>query len=239
MKTLNKLNNFTKIFANNFSEKITKKSKYFQVGIFILLTLSFSLAGCNIINKTASMLNNFQNLQFKLGRADNFVVNSVNISNIKSVSDLSVSDGLRLTQAVANKSLPVNFTLNILVNNPNSKSSNSGSSSNFDAVISGIDWTLFIDEKETINGRVTTPITVPSGNQTTVIPVSIGLDLVKFFGDKSYLDIMNLALAIGGANGSSSKLKLKMRPTVSIAGFPISYPNYFTVIDKEFNSGKP
>jgi len=183
------------------------------------------------------MLNNFQNLQFKLGGANNFVVSSVNISNIKSVNDLSLSDGLRLSQAFANKSLPVNFTLNILAHNPNSKSSNSGGSSNFDAIINSIDWVLFVDDKETVNGRVNTPITVPSGNQTTVIPVSIGLDLVKFFGDKNYLDIMNLALAIGGANGSSSKLQLRMKPTVSIAGIPISYPNYLTVIDKEFNSG--
>ena len=189
-----------------------------------------SFAGCNVVKQ----LSNLQHLQFKLGSADNFVVNSVNISNIRTVSDLSVNDALRLRQTVANKSLPVNFTLNILANNPNSKSSTSTSSSNFDAIISSIDWVLFIDDKETINGRVNTPIKVPSGNQTTVIPVSIGLDLVKFFGDKNYLDIMNLALAIGGANGSSSKLKLSMKPTVSIAGIPMSYPNFITVIDKEF-----
>jgi hypothetical protein len=188
------------------------------------------------------MLNDMQHLQFKLGKADNFIVNSVNISNMKNVGDLSLNDGLKLTQAVANKSLPVNFTLNILANNPNSKSSNSqnsnSKSSTFDAVINSIDWVLFIDDKETINGKVAQPITVPSGNQTTSIPVSIGLDLVKFFGDKNYADIMNLALAIGGVNGSSSRLKLKMKPTVSIAGIPLSYPSHFTVIDKEFSSGK-
>ena len=203
--------------------------------IITALTIFFSFSSCNFISQTASMLNDLQHLQFKLGKADNFVVNSVNISKIKSVSDLSISDGVRLTQAVANKSLPVNFTLNILAQNPNSKST---TTSTTDAIINSIDWILFIDDKETVNGRVATPIAVPSGNQTTAIPVSIGLDLVKFFGEKSYADIMNLALAIGGAGGSSSRLKLKMKPTVSIAGFPISYPGHFTVIDKEFSSGK-
>jgi len=206
-----------------------------QILLAILLFAVFlAFSSCNFINKSVSTLNNLQHLQFKLGSADNFIVNSVNISNIRTVNDLSINDGLRLTQAVANKSLPVSFTLNILANNPNSKSSNSTSSSNFDAIINSIDWILFIDEKETVRGRVSTPIRVPTGTQTTVIPVSIGLDLVKFFGEKNYLDIMNLALAIGGANGSSSRLKLQMKPTVSIAGIPISYPNFINVIDKEF-----
>ena len=209
-----------------------KQNKHSRIKFFALLAIFLVFSSCNFINKSVSTLNNLQHLQFKLGSADNFIVNSVNISNIRTVSDLSINDGLRLTQAVANKSLPVSFTLNILVNNPNSNSNNN--STNYTAIINSIDWILFIDEKETVRGRVSTPIKVPAGTQTTVIPVSIGLDLVKFFGEKNYLDIMNLVLAIGGANGSSSRLKLQMKPTVSIAGIPISYPNFINVIDKEF-----
>lgn len=93
---------------------------------------------------------------------------------------------------------------------------------------------LLIDDKETINGKVSTPLTIPSGSQSTTIPVGVGLDLYKFFGDKGYNDIINLALAVGGVNSSAARLKLKMKPTISIAGFPISYPNYITAIDKEF-----
>ena len=47
---------------------------------------------------------------------------------------------------------------------------------------------------------------------------------------------MNMALAIGGANGSSSRLKLKIKPTVQIAGVSFKYPNYITVVEKEFRS---
>jgi len=198
----------------------------------LIITLVFTLLGCNTIKNIA----NLSKLQFKLGRAENFTVSSVNLSRISSVNDLSVADGIALANLFTNKRFPVSFTLNVIAHNPNAKKNNSQSNiSNFDAVISNLDWTLLIDNKETINGRVANPINVPSGNQNTVIPISIGLDMFKFFSNKNYKDLINLAFAIGGVNGSSSNLKLRIKPTVSIAGFPISYPSYITVVDNQFN----
>jgi hypothetical protein len=202
--------------------------------IALALVIVFSLVGCSTISKVANTIANFKSLQFKLGEVNNFAVSNVNLSKIKNISDVSIADGLALTRAFSNKQLPVNFTLNVVASNPNSNSVKANQKSNFDALISSLDWTLLIDDKNTVNGTITQPITIPTGNQNTIIPVSIGLDLFKFFNDKNYNDIINLALAIGGANGSSSRLKLKIRPTVSIAGFPVSYPDFITVIDKEF-----
>ena len=209
------------------------KKKSISNKLFLLvITFVFTLVGCNTISNIA----NFSKLQFKLGKVDNFAVSSVNISRIHNVKDLSVSDGITLANAFANKSFPVSFTLNVIAHNPNAKNTATAQkTSNFDAVISNLEWTLLIDNKETINGRVANPINVPSGNQNTIIPITIGLDMFKFFNNKSYTDLINLALAIGGVNGTSANLKLRVKPTVSIAGFPISYPNYITVVDNQFN----
>jgi hypothetical protein len=189
------------------------------------------LVGCNAVKQAVNTISNLKNVQFKLGTANNFAVNNVNISQIHSISDIGVGDALRLTQAFANKTMPVSFNLNVLANNPNSTTT-AGKKS--DALISHIDWVLLIDDKETVNGSVTSPITIPGSNQTTTIPINIGLDLYKFFGNNGYADVMNLALAIGGVNGSTSRLKLKIRPTISIEGITIPYPSYITAIDKEF-----
>ena len=213
--------------------KLNINKKRTKIIVFFLFSVFFIFA-CKTITKVMNTISDLENIQFKLGTVEMFSVSNINISNIKSISDVSVSDGLKLTQSFANKSLPTNFTLNVVASNPNKKSNKNPST--LDAIINSFDWILFVDEKETINGKVTTPLTVPSSTQNTIIPVRIGIDLYKFFGDKGYTDIINLALALGGANGSSSRLKLKMKPQISIAGFPLSYPNYITVVDKEFRS---
>jgi len=201
--------------------------------ILLVVAMTFMIAGCSIVNSIFNTLSDLQKIQFKLGTVNNFTLNNVNISNKKSISDVSVTDVLLLTQAVKNKSMPTNFTLNVLAQNPNTKNADTKQST-LDAVISNFDWILFIDDKETINGRVNTPVTIPSGGKTETIAVGMGLDLMKFFGNKGYDDIINLAMAVGGVNGSSSRLKLSIKPSVSIANIPISYPNYITVVDKEF-----
>jgi hypothetical protein len=212
---------------NNKTKKIIKN-------IAMSLFTALFIFSCSTLTKVMNTMSDLNKIQFKLGNVNNFTISNVNISNIKQASDISITDGLKLTQAVSSRTLPTTFTLNVVASNPNKKSSDNNKYSTLDAVISSIDWILLIDDKETINGRVSTPVTIPAGTQTTNIPVSIGLDLFKFFGDKGYNDIINLALAVGGVNGSAARLKLKMKPVVSIAGYPISYPNYITAIDKEF-----
>lgn len=213
-------------------EAIVIKKNAFLKNILLIIAMSFVIAGCSILNSIFNTLSDLQNIQFKLGAVNNFTLNNVNISNKKSITDVSVADVFLLTQAVKNRSMPTNFTLNVLAQNPNTKNVNSNST--LDAVISNFDWILFIDDKETINGRVNTPVTIPSGGRTETIGVGVGLDLMKFFGNKGYDDIINLAMAIGGVNGSSSRLKLNIKPSVSIANIPLSYPKYITVVDKEF-----
>jgi hypothetical protein len=118
----------------------------------------------------------------------------------------------------------------VLAKNPNDGTGGTKESS---ALIKNLDWRLLIDSKETINGAVQN-INVPGVGQETAIPVGISLDLYKFFSSSGYEDIINLALALGGQNGSSSRLSLKVKPTVETFLGPMTYPGEITVIDKEF-----
>ena len=212
---------------------MNKKNIINKKTILLTLALVIIITGCNVFKSVMNTISDFQSIQFKLGNVNNFSMANVSISDKRSISDVSVTDVLKLTQAVKNKSLQTNFTLNVLAQNPNIKTANTKQST-LDAVMSNFDWVLLIDDKETINGRVTNPITIPSGGKTENIAVGMGLDLMKFFGEKGYDDIINLAMAVGGVNGSAARLKLKIKPSVSIAGIPISYPNYITAVDKEF-----
>ena len=64
----------------------------------------------------------------------------------------------------------------------------------------------------------------------------MSLDLVKFFKDAGYENIINLALALGGVSGSSARVTLKATPTVDTFLGPITYPGELTIVDKEFRS---
>ena len=185
---------------------------------FIFLSFLLSLNSCNTIKGLFTSIDDFSNLKFKLGKVENFKVSTIDISNISSTNSISATDVLILTKSILNKQLPAEFTLNLLANNPKNNAKKQSKAI-----------------KETINGIINTPIQILTG-ATSEIPVQINLDLYKFFSDKGYDDLMNMALAIGGANGSSSRLKLKIKPTVQLAGVSFKYPNYITVVEKEFRS---
>ena len=67
-----------------------------------------------------------------------------------------------------------------------------------------MEWNLYIDDTPTING-VMNNITVPGVGQETTIPMAISMDLLQYIKGQGIENLVNLALAIGGRNGSSSR----------------------------------
>lgn len=178
-------------------------------------------------------LANLQRLQFKLDGLSNFRLAGVSLAGKSSITDFSAFDALALTRAFGTNQFPAEFILNVAAVNPNDGKGGSRESS---ALLQGLEWRLLIDDKETIHGNIDAPVEIPGTGQSTIIPVRISLDLYKFFGSKGYDNVINLALALGGAKGSTSRLKLDARPTISTPIGPLAYPNRITIIDKQFSN---
>jgi len=204
---------------------ITKKGILFLVIIFSLFSLSCS--------GVYDAITNLQRLQFKLDKVTGFSAAGVGFSNASKLSDFSILDAAKLLSAFNNSKLPIEFTLNVLAKNPNDGTGGTKQSS---AVIKNLAWRLFIDSKETVTGNIG-GITVPGIGQATNIPILMSLDLFKFFSDQGYDGIINLALALGGRNGSSARITLKATPTVETVLGPITYPGEIDIIDREFREG--
>ena len=188
---------------------------------------------CKTLNELKDSLSSLQKLEFKLDNVNQFNLAGINVSNIGSASDLSLTDGLKLSRAFATKKFPASFTLNVAAKNPND---GSGKTKKATATLTSLDWKLYIDGKETIAGVVNESITIPATGATETIPLQINLDLYEFFGNKGYDKILDLALAIGGADGSASRLKLDAKPTVSTQFGNISYPGRITIVDKNWTN---
>ncbi|MCX7736621.1 MAG: hypothetical protein N2319_07890 [Candidatus Kapabacteria bacterium] len=197
----------------------------------LILLFAFVLAGCSAIKQVTQTLVNLQRLKFKLENVNGFRLAGISISDKKSISDFSLTDGINLSKAFTSKSLPAQFVLNVAAINPND---GTGGSKQTTATLTSFDWQLYIDDVPTVSGNIDKPIEIPGTGQQSIIPLSISLDLVKFFENKGYEGIVNLALAIGGVNSSPARLKLDAKPTVSTPFGAISSPR-ITIVDKQFN----
>lgn len=199
---------------------------------FFAAFVVFGVYGCNTLKQMANTLANLQKIQFKLDNISNFSLAGINLSGKKAISDFSpLTDGLKLVNAFKSGSFPAEFILNVAAKNPND---GKGGTQQTLATMTAFDWKLYIDDVETISGGINNAVTIPGTGQSTVFPLTMSLDLYKFFKSRSYEGVANLALALGGANSSPAKLKLDAKPTIKTSFGNISYPGRITIIDKEF-----
>ncbi|MCX6140673.1 MAG: LEA type 2 family protein [Candidatus Kapabacteria bacterium] len=198
--------------------------------IILILCVVF-VASCASIRDITNSLASLQNMQFKLTGITGMKLAGVDIGRLANPSSLSIADGISLGQAFSRKSLPTSFTLNVDAKNPNSGTQGAKS---VPLTLDDLQWRLLIDDKPTINGGLGSPVDVPGNGKTTQIPLVMDMDMYKFFADKGYDGILNLALALGGQKGSTARVKLDAMPTVGTPLGPMTYPNRIAIVDTEF-----
>jgi len=200
-----------------------KKKIILFVGLMIFLT------SCSVFNS----LMNLSKLKFKLGDVNNFRVGNILISNKTQLKDFSATDILKLTSQVVSGNFPVSFTVNVLALNPNKQSADNSGINNIS--LKSFPWTLYINDKKTISGNISNPVNVPAIENATVIPLEMQLDMLEFFKGDGLNNLVNLALSLGGQNGSPSNIKIVAEPVLGTPIGDMSYPSPLTIIEKSFN----
>jgi len=125
----------------------------------------------------------------------------------------------------------VSFVLDVLAVNPNDGSNGAARTT---STLTGLECRLLVDGNPTVTGNIDQPIEIPGTGQEALIPIRLSLDLLEFFGNKRYEDLVGLALAVGGRGGSPGRLALDAQPTVSTPLGPITYPGRVTIVSVEF-----
>jgi len=190
-----------------------------------------SLSSCASLEQFMSALSNLQRLKFRLADVSNFSVLGITLGGKSALTDFNVADGLRLVQAFSNKRLPAEIVLNLEAVNPND---GRGGSPQTVSTLTGLESRLLIDNVPTVIGNIDRAIEIPGTGQSTMIPIRMSIDLYSFFADKGYNGLINLALALGGANRDTTRISLDAQPTVTTPIGPIVYPGRITIISKEF-----
>lgn len=183
------------------------------------LVLTTSIVGCQALRQFAAL----RSVDFMLDRVADVTLAGVQVDHVRSYNDLRATDIARIAASVSQGRLPTEFDLHIMAENPAENS--------VDARLLQMDWTLFLEGRETVSGILERDILLPAGAQTD-IPLNIQLDLVRFFGD-NLRDLVNLALSLSGQGGEPMSVRIEAMPTIQTPIGPIQYPQPITIVSRE------
>ena len=193
--------------------------------LLLALVLLLPAAGCQTLREIASL----RDVDFAIDRVAQIELAGVDLDRIRSYEDIRAQDVLRLTSALSRNELPLAFELHLEALNPEDNS--------VQARLVEMDWTLFLDDRETISGVFDQNLVLPPGTPTDV-PIAIRLDLIDFFGE-NLRDLVDLALAVSGNGGAPKRIMLQATPTIDTAIGPIRYPNPIQIVSREIGASTP
>ncbi len=188
------------------------KIKYLFTFFIVIL-----LSSCDVIQQ-ATELTFFAICKFKINTVENVKLSGVDIMKIKDYSQLNFMDIAKLSSAIMSGNMPLNFTLNIKVNNPNQKQ----------AAMNKLDWILLIDDIEMNRGMLSQRIEIPAGSDA-ILPLQMSMNLKEVFKGKTLQSLVNFGMNLVDASGKSSRITIKAKPTIIIGGRAIPYPDFITI----------
>ncbi|MEL6444775.1 MAG: hypothetical protein AAFY55_02450 [Bacteroidota bacterium] len=181
-----------------------------------LLALVVTVSSCTALEQLTAL----QRVDFALNSTTGTEIGGVPLTSLQNYSDLNAVQLLQLGSAITRGELPLEFTLMVDATNPEGNATS--------ARLVNFDWTLFLDDAETVSGSYNNETLLPIG-QTVGIPLDIRLDLVQFFGS-NLPDLVEVALAVADLGGSSKEVRLQATPSINTALGPIRYPGAITVL---------
>lgn len=177
-----------------------------------LAILSFAAAAitaCAALEEIAAL----RNVDFALAGATGGTLAGVPLQSMRSYRDLGAVDVARVAAAIARREVPVETELLVRASNP---------AGNATARLVRLDWTLFLDDQETVSGVLDRQyVLAPGASQN--IPVRVNLDLLDFF-DRQLEQVVDLALALAG-RGEPQRVRLEAIPSIETPLGPIRYPS--------------
>ena len=184
---------------------------YRHMTILISILALLSLSGCATLSQSTDL----SKVKFSLDRISNVSVAGINLMHIQSPEDLNMFQIARATLAISRENLPLNLTLHLKSENP--------LANKVAAKLIRIDWTLVLDGRDTVSGTMHNNIKLTAGKAED-ISLTLSLNMFEYFNEKSALDMLDLALAFAGADGSIPQgVALKVRPTIDTIFGPITY----------------
>lgn len=188
-----------------------------KVKCLIVVVSFIFIVSCDVL-KQASELQAFVKCKFKLSTVENITLAGVDVQKIKDYSQLQLMDVAKLTSAMTQNEFLLNFILNLQVLNPNGKT----------AALNQLKWILLIDGIEITNGELNQRYEIYSGSQS-ILPISLSINLKEVLKGETAKSLINFGLNLVDSSNKPTRITLKVKPTIIIAGTPVIYNEYIEV----------
>lgn len=179
----------------------------------IIIILTFS--SC-ITYKRAST---FSKCEFRINKVETITLNKKNVMGKNNIADLSMRDASMLLSSIASGPLIMDLTLLVDIKNPNKST----------AAMNRIDWILFIDDYEIMDGTTVEKIVLPPDNKTVTVPLEIRSNLKEVISNGGGIALLKLALNLAGISSDPNRITLKAKPYIQIGSKHLAYPGYISI----------
>jgi hypothetical protein len=195
--------------------------------IVLAIALVFApvgLAGCAALQELAAL----DQVAFEIQSVSDVRLAGIDLSEPASFADLGLVDAGRLAASVAAGRAPLELTVHVQAENP--------AANPVTARLIRMDWTLLIDERETLSGVLDRNLSLPPGEPVS-IPVGIELDLLEFF-DGGARELFDLGLSVTGLSGQPSSISLRATPVIDTPVGAMRYPQPITIVSSDVGGAR-
>lgn len=190
--------------------------------LLLLAAAILLLNSCSVFSELAA----FSKCEFRFRSIQDPELCGINVSQKSSWTDFSLMEGQAIAGQVLQKRLPLIITVNVEARNPGRSL----------AAVNSIQWIAMIDDMQVAEGAVSQRVEIPPSGGTSIIPVRVQADVFDYLKGDNARSMLDFAMSLINAGDHSSRLSLKIKPSVLIGNREIPYPDYFT-ITREFTSG--
>ncbi len=182
--------------------------------ILLFTTLLVILQGCGVASQVGQAYNMVQ-CRYDYNSVSNLTLGGIDLSR---GIGISTTPRILALLSSSNSSIPMSFTVNLDVTNPNPNT----------AALHGLAYILQIDNVEFTRGSVNQALHIPSGG-TQILPLSIGLDLATLLSGNSKDAVQNIIKNFIGTGSEKSKVTLQIKPSFRIGSQTVSAPQYIPI----------
>ncbi len=199
-----------------------------QRGVWVFLLLMLVFSGCTAVQTVTRTLAEISLPAFQLAGVENVTLAGISLARVRSLADLRLEHVMKLQRLFEQKTLPLECTVLVKVQNTPA----SAALRSVPITFQRIKWRLWIEQTPTVEGVVTEPISVPADG-TTLVPVVARVDLLRFFANKSYQELVELALILAGEEGVKH-IAVDIQPTIRAPILGVyQYPQPIRVVASE------
>jgi len=174
------------------------------------LLLLATTGGCTALQELAAL----RTVTFAFERISDVRLAGIPIGPETGFSSLGLADAARLASAIGAGQVPIELVAHVGASNPASNS--------VSARMVALDWTLFVEDRQALQGALGTPVAIAPG-KTVDVPLAVRLDLLGL-GSGGARDLFDLARSIAGYGGARKDVRLELVPTIETSLGAMRYP---------------